>query len=124
MSGGDSIRIVWLIAGFVSLALGALGVVLPLLPTTPFVILAAFCFARSSPRFHARLLNSPTFGPAIRDWRDHRAISRKGKIAAVGAMLTAMLISVVLQVRLPILALQAITLLAAATFVLSRKTAR
>lgn len=118
------IRIVWLTAGMVSLALGGLGIVLPLLPTTPLVILAAFCFARSSPAFHDRLLNSPTFGPAIRDWRDNRAISRKGKIAAVCAMLAAMLISIALGIRPAILAVQGVALLAAATFVLSRNTAR
>jgi len=105
------------------LALGGLGVVLPLLPTTPFVILAAFCFARSSPAFHARLLNSPTFGPAIRDWRDNRAISRRGKTAAVGAMLLAILISIVLGVRPEILAIQSVVLLAASTFILTRNTA-
>lgn len=96
---------------------------LPLLPTTPFVILAAFCFARSSPAFHARLLNSPTFGPAIRDWRDNRAISRRGKTAAVCAMLLAMLISIVLGVRPEILTIQAAVLLAASTFILTRNTA-
>lgn len=72
----------YLVSGWLSLALGALGAFLPLLPTVPFVILAAFCFARSSPRLEAWLLNHATFGPHIVAWRDKGAISRKGKVAA------------------------------------------
>lgn len=79
-------RIVWLISGLISLALGGLGVALPLLPTTPFVLLAALCFARSSPALHGWLLRNPAFGKAIRDWRANRAISRRGKTASVLAM--------------------------------------
>jgi uncharacterized protein len=78
-------RTLYLIAGFASLVLAAFGVVLPLLPTVPFVILAAFCFARSSPALERRLLEHRTFGPHIRRWREHGAISRKGKRAALVA---------------------------------------
>lgn len=70
-------------AGFLSLALGALGVVLPLLPTVPFVILAAFFFARGSPEIERRLLEHKVFGPHIRAWRENGAVSRKGKRAAL-----------------------------------------
>lgn len=70
-------------AGGLCVALGALGVVLPLLPTTPFLIAAAACFARSSPRLHRALLASRTFGPLIRHWRDSRAIPRRAKWTAV-----------------------------------------
>ena len=76
------IRIGYLIAGFVSLALGTLGLLLPILPTVPFVILAAFCFARSSPALERRLVEHRTFGPHINAWRTRGAISRKGKTAA------------------------------------------
>jgi uncharacterized membrane protein YbaN (DUF454 family) len=78
--------------GLLSLALGAIGAFLPLLPTVPFMILAAFCFARSSPALEARLLEHRHFGPHIRNWRDKGAISRRGKKAA----LTAFAFSVVL----------------------------
>ena len=74
-------------AGFAALALGLVGVVLPVLPTTPFVLLAAACFARSSPRFHDWLLNQRIAGPLIREWRRHRAMPRKAKRAGYLLML-------------------------------------
>lgn len=70
------------VGGWLSLALGAIGAVLPLLPTVPFVILAAYCFARSSPRLEARLLEHPLFARHIVAWRERGAITRKAKIAA------------------------------------------
>jgi hypothetical protein len=76
-------RLAYRISGFVSLAVGFVGVFLPLLPTVPFVILAAFCFARSNPEWEARLLDHPRFGHHIRAWRTSGAISRKGKAAGV-----------------------------------------
>ena len=79
------IRSVYLAIGLVSLLLGAIGLFLPLLPTVPFVILAAFCFARSSPRLEARLLSHRRFGPHIEAWRTRGAISRQGKRAALVA---------------------------------------
>ncbi len=75
----------WMAAGVISLGLGAIGAVLPLLPTVPFVILAAFCFARGNPAWEAKLLAHPTFGLHIRNWRERGAVSRKGKLAATGA---------------------------------------
>lgn len=60
--------------GLLCVVLGVIGIVLPLLPTTPFLLLAAACFARSSPRFHAWLLGHRWFGPPIRDWQQQRAI--------------------------------------------------
>ncbi len=79
------LRPVYLAAGAASLALGAAGIVLPLLPTVPFVILAAFCFGKADPRLERWLLDHPRFGPSIRHWRERGAISRKGKLAATAA---------------------------------------
>lgn len=89
-------RQAYLAAGSVSLALGALGVVLPLLPTVPFLILAAFCFGRSDPRVERWLLEHPSFGASIRQWRERGAISRKGKIAATVAFAVSVALAVAL----------------------------
>lgn len=85
----------WRSAGLVSLGLGAVGAFLPLLPTVPFVILAAFCFARGQPAWEARLLADPRFGTHIVRWRDKGAVSRKGKIAASVAFAVSSAVSVV-----------------------------
>lgn len=76
-------RLGWRIAGLTALVLGAIGAFLPLLPTVPFVLLAAFCFARSNPEWEQRLLDHPRFGRHIHAWRTSGSISRKGKTAAV-----------------------------------------
>lgn len=86
-------RTLYLTAGFLSLGLGAIGAVLPVMPTTVFVILAAYCFTRSSPALEARLLDHPGFGPHIRLWRARGAISRKGKRAATIAFVISIAIS-------------------------------
>lgn len=76
-------RLLYLLLGWASLLLGAAGTVLPLLPTVPFVILAAFFFARGSPALERWLVEHRRFGPHIRAWRSRGAISRKGKAAAL-----------------------------------------
>lgn len=78
-------RPLYLTGGIVSTVLGVIGIVLPIMPTVPFLILAAFCFARSDPALEARILNHPVYGPPIRTWREKGAVSRRGKIAATFA---------------------------------------
>ncbi len=76
------LRPVWLLAGALSLLLGIVGIFLPLLPTTPFVLLAAFCFSRGSARWEAWLVNHPRLGPMVRDWRATRSVPLRAKQAA------------------------------------------
>ncbi len=116
-------RFVWLGGGWIAVALGAAGIVLPLVPTTPFLLLAAFCFARSSPRVHDWLVSHPRFGPSIRDWREHGAIGRRAKIAALAALAAALSVSVLAGMEGWVIALQATVALAVATFILSRPSA-
>lgn len=79
--GIESKRFLLIGTGVVSLVLGLIGIVLPLLPTTPFLLLSAVCFANSSPRLHAWLLSHPQFGPPIHAWQRYHAISRPAKVA-------------------------------------------
>ena len=72
--------------GGLALGLGLLGVVLPGLPTTPFVLLAAACFAKASPRLHRRIVGNPLLGPMVRDWEAHRSLPVKVKLVAIGSM--------------------------------------
>lgn len=79
-------RTAWLLLGLVFVALGIIGALLPLMPTTIFLILAAGCFARSSPRLEAWLLEHRRFGPTLRAWRAEGAIGRKAKAMACTGM--------------------------------------
>ena len=83
---GQLPRWLWLALGFLFVALGFIGALLPLLPTTIFLILAAACFARSSPRLEAWLLDHPRFGSTLRAWREDGAIGPRAKLMACGGM--------------------------------------
>ena len=71
--------------GILAFGAGTVGIFVPLLPTVPFYILAAFCFARSNRAWEAKLLNHPTYGSHLRAWREKGEVSRKGKVAATAA---------------------------------------
>lgn len=89
-------RALFLGVGFLSVGLAFLGAVLPLLPTTPFVLVAAACFARSSPRFHAWLHEHRWFGPPLVAWKEHRAIPRSSRRAALGLLWVTLPLSILL----------------------------
>lgn len=93
-SRGGISRILLLVAGASCTALAAVGAFLPVLPTTPFLILAAACFARSSPAFHAKLMESPVFGPYLRQWRADRTVPAEAKRKAYGLVLVTFGISI------------------------------
>lgn len=81
-----AVRVALWLAGSVALALGLIGVVLPGLPTTPFVLLAAACYARASPRLHAWLLGHRWMGPMLRDWEHDRSLTLHTKAVALVSM--------------------------------------
>jgi uncharacterized membrane protein YbaN (DUF454 family) len=87
-------RILLIMVGWLCVVLATLGVVLPLLPTTPFLLLAAWCFARSSPRFHHWLLHRSWFGSYLRHWQAHRALPKGAKPKAVALIVTTFAISI------------------------------
>lgn len=113
-------RYIWAGFGLLALALGAIGVVLPLLPTVPFMLLAAFCFARSSERLHNWLISHPTFGPSIVDWQDHGAIHPRAKRLATLSVVVVFGISLILQLPLHVLGIQAVTLSGVMLFIWTR----
>ena len=86
MSGGGRFRWAWWLLAYAALGLGLLGVVLPGLPTVPFILVSAWAAAKGSKRLHGWLLAHRMFGPMIRDWQDHGAITRRSKWLATGAM--------------------------------------
>ncbi|ASY60782.1 DUF454 family protein [Sinorhizobium sp. CCBAU 05631] len=83
-----SMRAVLLGLGWAMVGLGLVGIFLPLLPTTPFLLLAAWLFGRSSPNLEKWLFDHPVFGQPLRDWREAGAISRGAKICAISLMAT------------------------------------
>ncbi|WP_044874864.1 YbaN family protein [Pseudomonas sp. LFM046] len=81
-----ALRMVLLIIGWLSVALGVIGIFVPVLPTTPFLLLAAACFVRSSRRFYVWLVEHPRLGPWIRDYLEGQGIPLKGKVYALVLM--------------------------------------
>jgi len=99
--GSPVVRALFFVAGLASLALGIAGIFLPVLPTTPLVLLAATCFARSYRPFHEWLLAHRLFGPLVREWHEHRSIPYRTKLLAIGMMAGALTVSIVFFVDPP-----------------------
>lgn len=96
-------RTLWLALGFLSVGVGVIGIIVPGLPTTVFFVVAAGCFSRSSPRFEQWVLNLPTIGPMVRDYRAGLGMPRRAKVAAVSSIVVACGLSAYLTIgRLPI----------------------
>ena len=116
-------RLIWAAAGYIALGLGLIGVVLPIMPTVPFLLLAAFCFGRSSKRLHDWMLSNPTYGPQIRAWEESGAIPRKAKLFSIGSMAASVGIGALIGLTPPILAVQATILIAVSIFIWTRPEA-
>ena len=110
----------WNIVGLTFFAIGVVGALVPILPTVVFMLLAAFCFARGSPRLHHWLTNHRQFGPAIDDWHRHGAIRRPAKRMAMVAIGLSFALSVGIGVADWVLAVQAMVLGGVSVFILTR----
>ena len=80
------LRIIYHVIGLLMIVLAIIGAILPIMPTVPFLLVASWCFARSSPRFHNWLHNHKVFGPPVKQWEEQGVISPFVKILAVGGM--------------------------------------
>lgn len=89
------IRVLLILAGFFSIAMAILGIFLPLLPTTPLVLLAAYLFGKSSPKFHFWIVNNKVFGKYIKNYQDGKGMTRRSKITAITSMWAVLLISAI-----------------------------
>lgn len=116
-------RLSWYLIGVTALVLGAIGVIAPVLPTTPFVILSAFAFAKCSPKLHSWLMHNRTFGPIILDWRANGAIAPRYKALALAMMACAFVLSIITAVPPLVLVVQAFCMIGAASFILTRPNA-
>ena len=116
-------RILWLTVGLGASACGIAGAALPLVPTTPFLMVAAFAFARSSPRLHDWLLTHPSLGPPIEAWTKHGAIPRSAKRAAAVLMVAGLALTAGVGAPAWLIGGQAAVLAAAAVFIFSRPDA-
>ena len=93
-------RVAWLLAGLVFTGIGGIGVVVPGLPTTVFMILAAWCFSKSSPRLEQWVLNLPGVGPMIADFRSGLGMPRRAKVAAISCIVAAVGLSAVVLISI------------------------
>jgi hypothetical protein len=116
-------RVIWFISGWICIGIAVLGIVLPLLPTVPFLLLAAFCFAKSSDDAHQWLINHKTLGPPILDWQKNGSIRRPAKIMASIGIFAAFVISLALNIAWWALTLQAVVLICVSLFIWTRPEA-
>jgi Uncharacterized protein conserved in bacteria len=101
MDGRNRFRWAWWLLAYASLALGIIGAFVPGMPTTVFVLVAAWAAARGSERLHRRLLADPRFGPVILAWQRHRAVPRRAKRAATWAMLVCAAVLLAVMAAVP-----------------------
>ena len=117
-------RIILIIIGTIALGLGMVGIFVPLLPTTPFLLLAAACYARSSPRFYHWLIHHHWLGEYIRNYRENRAIKFRDKVTTIAMMWLGMGVSIILVDPLWLKAILGVIAIAVTVHLLSLRTIR
>ncbi|MBM3603507.1 MAG: DUF454 domain-containing protein [Alphaproteobacteria bacterium] len=113
-------RKLWLMIGWMFTAFGVIGVALPVVPTVPFLLVAAWAFARSSPALQQRILDHPIYGPSVRAWQERGAVGRVAKVWAITAMSGGVLLSWSIGMPHWIVAVQGSICLAVGTFLVTR----
>ncbi len=116
---------IFLILGFISFGLGSIGIFLPLLPSTPLYILAAYFFSKSSPKMHQKVLNLPIVGELVKEWNEHKVINPKAKILSVIMIVLLMGISIYFK-RSNLLVIILLTVIGVSviSFIVTRKSYR
>ncbi len=120
-----TVKFLWLVAGFFFVGIGMVGIVVPGLPTTPFMILAAACFARSSRRFYRWVMTNRIFGAQVRRFREGKGISLRGKVFSVSAMTLFILLAVIFAIPNHLLWVKVLMLVLGTigvTYILTRPT--
>ena len=113
---------IYFIIGIISVLLGSIGIFLPLLPTTPFLLLAAYCFSKSSEKFHKALLENKIFGQYIRDYQEKKGITLKNKIIAISVLIASISFSILKISNLHLRIFLCIILILVSTHILRLKT--
>lgn len=113
-------RILWLCIGWFTLILGVIGVALPIMPTVPFLLVAAWAFSQSSPELRAKIINNPKYGPAVRAWQERGVIALPAKLWAVSAMSAGVGLSWWLGLDHRLVLAQAVVCAAISIFVVTR----
>ncbi|WP_448203088.1 YbaN family protein [Azospirillum sp. sgz302134] len=113
-------RRLWMALGYAAVGLGLAGTVLPLLPTTPFLLLAAWAFAKGSPALRDRLYSDPRFGPLLRDWHAEGAIPRRAKVAALAGMSVSWIIVALTSGKVFVMAVSGACMAMVAVYIVTR----
>jgi len=118
------VKPIWFILAWISFVIGIIGAFIPILPTTPFLILSAYLFSKSSPRFHKWLLELPVAGEGIRDWQKNRIIRPRAKILCTIMIIISLVIIILNQkIPIPVKVVVPLILISVWSFVITRKSA-
>jgi len=114
----------YIAVGWICTTLGIVGAFVPVMPTTPFLLVALWAFSKSSPRLQQWLIDHPRYGPTLRDWHEHGAIRRSIKVVAICAMAASVVVVVWMTDNSLAISVHAAVVILTALFILSRPSAR